>query len=287
MSAWGGINVRARNIKPGFFKNEALAECEPMTRLLFIGLWCLADRMGRMEYRPRRFKAELFPYENCDIEGMINTLAEKGFLVCYNVNDIQYIAIVNFSKHQNPHIKEAKSVLPEPPEANIVQTPCEHGANTVQAHLIPDSLIPDSLIPDSLIPDSKPSPKVAPKKKKQKSVEPDDDAIFMEFWNAYPRQTGKFEAYRCWINTQRQFKASPEVLITAAMNYADKCKELGTEERFIKHPSTFLGPSRPWNDFIKTSQTSRRPEMTEEELQENEKRIKFYAGLEKGDGEGV
>ena len=49
---------RARNVKPGFFKNELLAECEPLARILFEGLWCEADREGRLEDRPRRLKAE-------------------------------------------------------------------------------------------------------------------------------------------------------------------------------------------------------------------------------------
>ena len=35
--------ARTRSIKPSFFKNEYLAECEPMARLLFVGLWTLAD----------------------------------------------------------------------------------------------------------------------------------------------------------------------------------------------------------------------------------------------------
>lgn len=38
--------ARARNIKPSFFKNEDLADLNPFDRLLFIGLWCLADREG-------------------------------------------------------------------------------------------------------------------------------------------------------------------------------------------------------------------------------------------------
>ncbi len=38
--------ARARNIKPGFFDNEILGELPALTRLLFIGLWCLADREG-------------------------------------------------------------------------------------------------------------------------------------------------------------------------------------------------------------------------------------------------
>lgn len=61
--------ARTRSIKPSFFSNDILAECEPMARLLFAGLWTLADRDGRLEYRPRRIKGALFPYDNCDIGG--------------------------------------------------------------------------------------------------------------------------------------------------------------------------------------------------------------------------
>jgi len=43
--------MRSRNIKPGFFKNEIIAEMPTETRLLFIGLWLLADREGRLEDR--------------------------------------------------------------------------------------------------------------------------------------------------------------------------------------------------------------------------------------------
>ena len=55
--------MRARNIKPGFFKNDTLAELEFAARLLFIGLWGLADRAGRLEDRPKKIKAEVFPYD--------------------------------------------------------------------------------------------------------------------------------------------------------------------------------------------------------------------------------
>ncbi len=41
--------MRSRNIKPDFFLNEDLAEVSHTSRLLFIGLWCFADRDGRFE----------------------------------------------------------------------------------------------------------------------------------------------------------------------------------------------------------------------------------------------
>src|SRR5262245_30051913 len=55
--------ARIRSIKPGFFRNEDLAAFPFQHRLLFAGLWLLADREGRLEDRPKRIHADLFPYD--------------------------------------------------------------------------------------------------------------------------------------------------------------------------------------------------------------------------------
>lgn len=109
--------ARARNIKPGFFTNDELAECAPVARLLFVGLWCLADREGRLENRPKKIKAELFPYDDVDASVYISELVEHGFLVEYEVDGKKYLEVVNFHKHQKPHHMEAPSILPARPGA--------------------------------------------------------------------------------------------------------------------------------------------------------------------------
>ncbi len=137
--------ARARNIKPGFFSNDDLVELPFEGRLLFIGLWTIADRAGRLLDRPKKIKMDLFPADNVDIDALLNGLAERGFLHRYEAKGIKCIQIINWSKHQNPHIKETDSTIPEP---------CKHDTGTVQVPEIPDRavLIPDSLnlIPDSL-----------------------------------------------------------------------------------------------------------------------------------------
>ena len=107
--------ARARNIKPGFFKNELLAEMPPETRLLFMGLWCLADREGRFEDRPKKIKMELFPCDSFSIEDSLALLAKDGFLLRYEVDGKRYAQVVNFTKHQMPHHKEVPSDIPAPP----------------------------------------------------------------------------------------------------------------------------------------------------------------------------
>jgi len=59
---------RIRYLKPDFFKDEDLAEHPYWIRLLFAGLWGIADKDGRLEDRIKRIKAEIFPYDTVDIE---------------------------------------------------------------------------------------------------------------------------------------------------------------------------------------------------------------------------
>jgi hypothetical protein len=141
---------RSRNIKPGFFQNDTLAELDPLARILFAGLWCEADRSGRLLDRPKKIKAACLPYDDCDANALLDQLAARGFIMRYVVETVAIIQVCEFSKHQNPHKKEAESVLP-PPEK--MQAPCKHHASTVHGPEIPESarLIPDSL---NLIPDS-------------------------------------------------------------------------------------------------------------------------------------
>jgi len=113
--------ARARNLKPSFFANDILAECDPMARLLFAGLWTIADRDGRMEYRPRKIKGILFPYDNCDIEPLVEQLAARGFVVVYRAGGINVLAIPTFGEHQRCHPDERSEGFP-PPEGNFPAT---------------------------------------------------------------------------------------------------------------------------------------------------------------------
>lgn len=144
---------RARNIKPGFFKNEHLIELPYEFRLLFVGLWTLADREGRLEDRPKRIKLELFPGDSVDVDAGLSALESSGFVFRYVVDGKGYIQVTEFLKHQNPHPREAASVLPcMSPSIDVSQPRHDQG----NAKDLPsragssDSLIPSSLIPDPL-----------------------------------------------------------------------------------------------------------------------------------------
>lgn len=152
--------ARARNIKPALFKNEILGVADPIYTLLFSGLWLLADREGRLEDRPLRIKAELFPYrEGIDMPAMLRWLSDAGFIHRYSFGENRYIEIANFTKHQNPHKNEVASEIPSVSDGCLdtdkIGTSTEEIKTAPADSLSLDLLIPDSLSLDSLNTDSK------------------------------------------------------------------------------------------------------------------------------------
>ncbi len=145
---------RARNLKPGFFSNEDLAECTPWARLCFAGLWTLADREGRLEDRPKRIKGELFRFDTVDVEPLLGELERFGFVVRYQIDGERFIQVSKFLEHQTPHYSEKPSVIKpaplqesdghdDPPKTKNtprVEPPLRGGRNPLN----PDSLNPES-----------------------------------------------------------------------------------------------------------------------------------------------
>jgi hypothetical protein len=111
--------ARSRTVKPSFFLNEFMAQNTPHARLLFIGLLQQADVKGRLEDRPLRLKAAVFPYEDVDVDALLNelTAGPEYFIVRYEANGNRYIEIQNFSKHQNPNLKEKQAGSQIPPRS--------------------------------------------------------------------------------------------------------------------------------------------------------------------------
>lgn len=175
--------ARARNIKPSLFKNEILGEADPLLTILFEGLWCLADREGRVEDRPKRIKAEIFPYRDLpNFNGYLTELAQLGFIDRYEVGGEAFIQVVNFTKHQSPHKTEKPSEIPAKPENPGVpeipeKAPLNNGCATDEESLIPDSL---NLIPDCLE-EEPPAPAKAAPRKQEKFTKPNLDQLEREF----------------------------------------------------------------------------------------------------------
>lgn len=238
--------ARARNIKPSFFKNEDLADLESSDRLLFIGLWCLADREGRLEDRPRRIKIELFPGDGYDVETGLANLAGKGFIDRYEVDGFVVISLPNFLRHQSPHSTEKDSELPDcngyltvnerlrgkviPGKQRYVHAatgfciPANNSELTVKAPDQPatatvgasthNALIPDSLNPDYLNPEEEQKPLVASAEAPagdhggQQARKPAKYSDdFEAFWREYPKRDRAASKPDAWKAWSARLKA--------------------------------------------------------------------------------
>lgn len=103
--------ARIRTVKPEFFTSEDVVCLSPVARLLYIGLWCEADREGRFAWRPGSFRLRYLPTDECDIQAVCDELVSRGLVVLYGDG---LACVPSFSKHQNINPRESASTLPEP-----------------------------------------------------------------------------------------------------------------------------------------------------------------------------
>lgn len=108
---------RIRTIKPEFWVDEKIVQLPYDVRLLFIGLWNLADDAGRLKYRPDKLKYQLFPADKINLIPCIELLADKDLITIYydTEEDDEFIQILKFNEHQKiSHPTESRI-----PSANI------------------------------------------------------------------------------------------------------------------------------------------------------------------------
>lgn len=72
---------------------------------------------------------------------------------------------------------------------------------------------------------------------------------FEEFWQVYPRRKEKAAAFSCWKSRLKEGHLAADI-ITAAQRYAKECVDKGTEISYIKQAKTFLGPKKPFLDYL-------------------------------------
>jgi len=105
--------ARIRTIKPDFFTSDDICALSPLARLLYVGLWCEADREGRLQWSPKTFKRRYLPDDECDVEAICRELLGRDLVRLYG-DDYAYIP--TFLDHQHINPREAKSVIPAPDE---------------------------------------------------------------------------------------------------------------------------------------------------------------------------
>jgi hypothetical protein len=255
--------ARSRNIKPAFFLNEQLVELPYSTRLLFIGLWCLADREGRLENRPKKIKMQLFPADDLDIPEALLGLYAAKLITLYTIDSIKYIQIDGFNKHQNPHHKEADSTIPA---CTLPDKPEALPSTTV---LIPDSL---NLIPDSGLP--------------EKILVPSVKSRFLDFYAVYPKKKDKAKAEAAW--KRHKLDSIADKIINDVINRSTN-ESSWQDKQYIPLPTTYINGKR-WEDEINTevyknAKTRQTKPTSCQQLEENDRAGQEWLNMVRGTSE--
>lgn len=103
--------ARIRTVKPEFFTSEDVVTLTPLARLLYIGLWCEADREGRLLWKPLSFRLRYLPTDTCDVTAVCQELVDRRLVMLYG-SGLAFIP--SFGKHQHINPRESASVLPSP-----------------------------------------------------------------------------------------------------------------------------------------------------------------------------
>ncbi|WP_233854057.1 hypothetical protein [Paraburkholderia sp. HD33-4] len=223
--------ARIRTIKPEFFTSEDIVSLSMPARLLYIALWCEADREGRFLWKPRTFKMRYFPADDLDIFSICNELLEKGLVKLYRFDgntdfdkeiekEEDVLAFVpKFSLHQHINPREAASVLPQPLSAARVSD-----ASTTR--------------------DLRAGRKGKERKDIRRVDTRDDD--FEKFWIAYPRKDSKVQAKKAFDKIAPNEQLLAEIL--AGVKRAETSDQWRKDDgRFIPYASTWLN-GRRWED---------------------------------------
>ena len=245
--------ARTRLLKPDFFTDEDLADLPFEARLLFAGLWTLADREGRLEDRPKRIKAQLFPYDDIKIDVLLSRLASAAFIVRYVVDDVGVIEIRTFVKHQHPHHKEPASALPGNPNKfeksrksrgkygaslgqgqGVTPTLPQHDPSDTDTDTDTDTLDPDTDTDTDT--DTSPATVVAETWLDR----------FDRFWDAYPKKKAKADALKAWKRLKPSAGTTDAILAAVARQRQSE-DWLRSGGQFIPYPATWLNRQQ-WLD---------------------------------------
>lgn len=217
--------ARIRTIKPEFFTSEDIVNLSPLARLLYVALWCEADREGRMAWKPKTFKMRYLPGDSCNIDKLCCELLDAGLVVQYG----QYAFIPSFHAHQHINPREAASQLPEPNlSTETTRAPRVSDASTSDVHT-----------------------QVGREGKGKEGKGKEHAARFDEFWDAWPKNERKQDKSKCsakWATDKLDLVADSIISDIDVKRRTDKWKA-----GYVEAPLVYLN-NRRWEDGVVPSE---------------------------------
>lgn len=238
--------ARIRYINPEFFTDDRLAELPPLYRIFFAGMWCYADREGRLDDKPKQLKVKILPYDNVDIDIVLKSLEDTRLINRYQVDNCKYIQIINFLKYQRPHHTEKPSSIPSYNGEKTVKHPSRDGEKLVGMGMVNGDGDGERLMGMGNGKTPLPPFEKGAVEKVKKPVSEKPDSGFETFWQAYPKKTGKGAAQKSFLRIKPNEKLL-EMMIAAIASARESEQWKKEGGQFIPFPATWLNQGR-WGD---------------------------------------
>lgn len=199
-----------RIIKESICVSDSIDSLTWFEEVLFYRLIVACDDYGRFDGRIPIIKGKCFPLKdlrNGDIEKALDKLSAVGMVEKYEVQGRPYLQLIAWERHQQIRAKKSKY----PSLDNIC----------------------NQLISDAPVIQSNPNPN-----RESPPISPVEH--FEEFFAAYPCKGNRYLTETAYVDCMMTGLVTEQELVESAKNYADRCKILETEKRYIKKPENFL-----------------------------------------------
>jgi hypothetical protein len=132
--------MRIRTVKPEFWISEKVGKLSRDARLVFIGLFNMADDEGRFRAATSMVAGALLPYDDDGsrvVRHAMDELERRGLIRTYVVDDCSYGFITGFAEHQAiDRPKASKLPAPPSPDACIDDESTTNRRRVVDASLL-------------------------------------------------------------------------------------------------------------------------------------------------------
>ncbi len=124
--------ARKRMIDPNIWQSEDFSKLSTLAKLVFIGLFSLADDEGRGRSNPVYLKSSLFPYEesirSADIDKTLSEISSNMSVIFYSCDGNSYYSLYNWNTWQKID-RPSESKIPEYDKEKMNLLFDEHSTN--------------------------------------------------------------------------------------------------------------------------------------------------------------
>lgn len=235
-----------RIIKESVCRSDTIDSLSWFEEVFFYRLIVVCDDYGRFDGRPAIIKGACFPLKEDITKKHISEAIEKlstvGLIRGYEVLGRPYLQLTTWNCHQQ--IRAKKSKYPAPDDSSWNQSPGGSDTGFRNQNSQDDAAFHHLISDDIKCPRNRES-----KYENRESYSGNRDTCvretgevrrFGDFLSAYPKDCNRYLTEHEYASLVTDGKVTEDDLVQCALNYAESCRILETQERYMKNAENFL-----------------------------------------------